>query len=91
MKRVGIIVVTALAFAAVASMVVILNRRRAEWDRQMRESSKSMPRSPYSNLIAKKLGEHNGQTSPILHAFEEALEAETRLEQQLARETGLQA
>jgi len=91
MKSVSIIAVTALALATVASVVLIVNRRRADWDRQMRDSSKSRIRSPYSSLITEKLVEHDGEESPILHAFEEALEVEMRLEQQLAKETGLQA
>ena len=92
MKRIALITGVALVTATVtAAVIVVLNRRQAEWDRQIRESSNSMPKSPYAGLIAEKLVEHEGEASPILHAVEEALEAETRLERQLARETGLEA
>ena len=92
MNRIALIAGVALVTASVtAAVIVVFNRRQAEWDRQVRDSSKSMPKSPYSGLIAEKLVEYSGEASPIVHAFEEALEVETRLERQLARETGLEA
>jgi len=92
MNRIALIAGVGFVTATLTAVaIVLLKRRQAEWDRQMRDSSKSMPKSQYAGLIAEKLVEHEGETSPILNAFEQALEVETRLEQQLARETGLQA
>lgn len=79
----------AVAAVAAAGVALALSRRRAFWDRQMRESAKTFDRSPYSDMIADQLKEHEGEDTPLRHAFEDALEIETRLEQQLARETGL--
>jgi len=86
----GIRVVAGIALAAAVMGAVIwtLNRRQEEWDRRMREGSKTM-RTHYTDMIAEQLTSFDGEDSPVKHAFEEALEAENRLEQQLASETGL--
>lgn len=91
MTRISIVTALALTAVAVAGVVLVLNRRHAEWDKQMRENSKSMAKSPYSSVIAQQLDSYDGEDSVMRHAFEEALDVETRLEQQLARETGLEA
>ena len=89
MRQSGIVTAILVTAAAVGGIVVILNRRRLEQDKQTRDISKSKDLSPYSGMIAEKLGEFDGEDTPILHAFEEALEQESHHERQLARDVGL--
>ena len=44
--------------------------------------------SPYVPVVEKALHQHEGEVSPMVHAFETALEEERRHEKQLAHEVG---
>jgi hypothetical protein len=45
--------------------------------------------SPYTPLIAEVLHQHQGEGTPLVQAFEAALEEERHYEEQLAREVGV--
>ena len=47
--------------------------------------------SPYVPVVEKVLHQHEGEDSPMVHAFEAALEEERRHEEQLAHDTGVHA
>lgn len=45
--------------------------------------------SQISHLIEEQLKEHAGEVNPIVMAFEDALESETKLEERMAHDLGL--
>jgi len=89
MKLLKIVVGMTVACLAGLAVKLVWDIRRAEWDKQIRESSKVFERSPYAEVVAETLREHQGEDTPLVHAFEEALETESRMERQLAHDTGL--
>jgi hypothetical protein len=89
MKLRGFLLGTAVVAGAAAGIIVVLNRRHEAWDRQMRESSKTFG-APASSSTIEELSNDFPENTSRIPAFEDALEVETRLEQQLARETGLE-
>jgi len=70
-----------VAAAASVGAAAVLARRRGE----PFDVGHALPH--FSGVIAEVLHEHEGEESPIPHAFEDAFQEEEELERQLARET----
>ncbi|BDI30841.1 hypothetical protein CCAX7_28920 [Capsulimonas corticalis] len=78
----------AVAVAVPVARVVWLRRQESS-DTDARRSAKFDGKSPYREIVADTLHEHKGEESPMVRAFEEALEQETHAERQLAQDIGL--
>ncbi|MBV9848139.1 MAG: hypothetical protein JO250_00485 [Armatimonadetes bacterium] len=74
-----------LTLLAVGATGALLYRRYAE-------STAPLPgASPVAPVVEDVLKKHQGEDSPMVHAFEEALEEERRYEEQLAHDAGVRA
>ena len=82
-----------IMMGAVATAVVVLARRemrsRTRRDAEADVRSRRGESSPYRGVVEETLKQQTGSDTPMVRAFEQALEEEHRLERQLARETGL--
>ena len=81
----------AAAVVAVPVARMVWLKRQEGVDSDARRGAKMDGRSPYREIVADTLSQHKGEESPMLKAFEEALEQETHLEKQLAQEIGLRS
>jgi hypothetical protein len=77
---------TVLALLAVGALGYLVARRY----RNDPSAPQADAVSPYRPVIEEVLHQHQGEDSPMVHAFEAALEEERHHEEQLAHETGVQ-
>lgn len=81
----------AAAAAAVPVARVVWLKRKDGADTDARRGASVDGKSPYREIVADTLQDHKGEQSPMVKAFEEALEQETHTEKQLAEEIGLRS
>ena len=80
-----------LTLLAVGAAGALLYRRYAESTAPLPGESPAPAPSPVAPVVEDVLKKHQGEDSPIVHAFEEALEEERRHEEQLAHDAGVRA
>ncbi|MCW3058647.1 MAG: hypothetical protein JWQ02_468 [Capsulimonas sp.] len=81
----------AAAMVAVPVARIVWLKRQDGADSDARRGAKFDGKSPYREIVADTLSQHEGEESPMVKAFEEALEQETHLEKQLAQDIGLRS
>ena len=79
---------TLLAIGAAGALIVRLLSQSASRARASFSHARS---SPYVPVVENVLHQHEGEDSPMVHAFEVALEEERRHEEQLAHDVGVHA
>lgn len=80
-----------LALLAVGAAGALLVRRYTASTHSSGADLAGNPLSPLTPVVETVLHQHEGEDSPMVHAFEQALEEERRHEEQLAQEVGVRA